>query len=176
MLREDVPLETHDGRILSDRESVADEIKAWSSGFGKRAESQDVVAVRLRLQDVADTPEGRATFERAIAAGFAGHRHAWLLEATPDGAQEARLVVAMAGAGKERFRVRDRRPEEEGRAPRERRFDGVSDARIRERITEATGLAPSAIRLALGSTSHGRDGVTWQLNRLIEMQMEGAVG
>lgn len=40
--REDVPLETHDGRLLTDREAVADEIKAWSRDFSKRAESQDV--------------------------------------------------------------------------------------------------------------------------------------
>ncbi|KIU54233.1 hypothetical protein QU41_00475, partial [Bradyrhizobium elkanii] len=47
--REDVPLETHDGRMLTDREAVAEEIKAWSADFSKRAESQDVGAFRLKL-------------------------------------------------------------------------------------------------------------------------------
>ncbi|MFX4543463.1 hypothetical protein ABTA76_19635, partial [Acinetobacter baumannii] len=88
--REDVALETHDGRILADREAVADEIKAWSSNFAKRAESHDVGAVRLTLQGVADTPEGRAILEKAVAAGFEGHRHAYRIDATRDGMLEAR--------------------------------------------------------------------------------------
>jgi type IV secretory pathway VirD2 relaxase len=166
--REDVALETHDGRVLADRESVADEIKAWSSNFAKRAESHDVGAVRLTLHGVADTPEGRATFEKAIAAGFEGHRHAYRLDVTREGMLEARVVTAMAGPGKERFRVREERVGEEGRGFTQRRLDLASEARAKERITAATGLAPDAIGIIPGATSHGRDGVTYRLNKLIE--------
>jgi hypothetical protein len=59
--------------MLTGREAVADEIKAWSVNFSKRAESRDVGAVRLALRGVKDSDEGRETFEKAIAAGFAGH-------------------------------------------------------------------------------------------------------
>jgi len=83
--REDVPLETHDGRLLTDREAVADEVKAWSANFSKRAESQDVGAVRLTLHGVKDTEEGRETYGKAIAAGFAEHRYAYRLDTTPSG-------------------------------------------------------------------------------------------
>ena len=107
VLREDVPLETHDGRVLADKRSVANEIEAWSSAFARRAESQDVGALRMTLAGVSDTPEGRAAYGQAIAAAFEGHRYAYRLQATAAGELEARLVVAMAGAGKERFRVRE---------------------------------------------------------------------
>lgn len=166
--REDVTLETHDGRILADREAVADEIKAWSSNFAKRAESHDVGVVRLTLQGVADTPEGRAVLERAVAAGFEGHRHAYRIDATRDGMLEARVVTAMAGPGKERFRVREESIGEEGRGFTQKRLDMASEARAKERITAATGLAPEAIGIVPGATSHGRDGVTYRLNKLID--------
>lgn len=166
--REDVALETHDGRMLADREAVADEIKAWSTNFAKRAESHDVGAVRLTLQGVADTPEGRAILEKAVAAGFEGHRHAYRIDATRDGMLEARVVTAMAGPGKERFRVREERVGAEGRGLTQKRLDMASEARAKERITGATGLAPEAIGIVPRATSHGRDGVTYRLNRLIE--------
>ena len=166
--REDVALETYDGRILADRQAVADEIKAWSTNFAKRAESHDVGAVRLSLQGVADTTEGRETYEKAIAAGFEGHRYAYRLDVTQKGELEARIVTAMAGAGKERFRVREERVGEEGRGFTRKRLDLASEARAKERITVATGLAPDAIAIAPGATSHGRDGVTYRLNKLIE--------
>jgi type IV secretory pathway VirD2 relaxase len=166
--REGVALETHDGRILADREAVADEIKAWSSTFAKRAESHDVGAVRVTLQGVADTPEGRAILEKAVAAGFEGHRHAYRIDATRDGMLEARVVTAMAGPGKERFRVREERVGEEGRGFTQKRLDMASEVRAKERITAATGLAPEAIGIVPGATSHGRDGVAYRLNKLIE--------
>ena len=166
--REDVALETHDGRILADREAVADEIKAWSSNFAKRAESHDVGAVRLTLQGVGDTPEGKAILEKAVAAGFEGHRHAYRIDAKRDGMLEARVVTAMAGPGKERFRVREERVGDEGRGFTQKRLDMASEARAKERITAATGLASEAIGIVPGATSHGRDGVTYRLNKLIE--------
>jgi hypothetical protein len=89
--------------MLTGREAVADEIKAWSVNFSKRAESQDVGAVRLALRGVKDSDEGRETFEKAIAAGFAGRRYAYRLEATASAELEARLVIALAGPPMERF-------------------------------------------------------------------------
>lgn len=167
--RGDVPLETQDGQMLADREAVAEEIKAWSSTFAKRAESQDAGAVRISLHGIADTPEGRATYEKAIAAGLEGHRFAYRLDTTsPAGTLEARVVVAMAGASRERFRVREERVGEVGSGFVQKRFDLASEARVKERITLSTGLAPHAITVAPGATSHGRDGVTYRLNKLIE--------
>lgn len=166
--REDVPLETHDGRVLADREAVAQEIKAWSASFEKRAESQDVVAVRLTLHGVRDTPEGRVLYEQAIASGFAGHRYAARLDALPSGALEAQLVVAMAGTARERFRVREERVGAGEGSFAERRLDPASEASVKARIAEATGHPVHAMSVIPGASSHGRDGVTQRLNRLLE--------
>lgn len=166
--REEVALETHDGRMLEDRAAVAEEMKAWSTGFARRAESQDVTAVRLKLHGVSDTPEGRATYAKAIAAGFEGHRHAARIDATPAGALEARIVVAMAGVSKERFRIRDERIGEGDTAFSRLRFERASEAIIAGRIASATGQGTQAIDLQPSGTSHGRDGVTYRLNKLIE--------
>ncbi len=166
--REDVALETHDGRMLADREAVAEEIRAWSTGFAKRAESQDIVAMRLTLYGVRDTPEGRAVYEKAIASGFAGHRYVARLDALPSGELEARLVVAMAGAGKERFRVREERIGDGEEGFTQRRLDAASEAAVKARIVEATGHPAHAMSVVPGTTNHGRDGVTYRLNKLIE--------
>lgn len=166
--REDVPLETHDGRMLTDRDAVADEVKAWSANFSKRAESQDVGAVRLALHGVKDTAEGRETYEKAIAAGFAGHRHAYRLDTTPAGELEARLVVALAGPAKERFRVRQTQVGAEDRGFTQKRFDMASEARIKDRVVAATGIGSHAIEILPGMTNHGRNGVTYRLNKLVE--------
>jgi len=167
-LREDVPLETHDGRILTDREAVADEIKAWSVNFSKRAESQDVGAVRLTLHGVKDSEEGRETYEKAIAAGFVGHRYAYRLDTTASGELEARLVVALAGPPKERFRVRHDQAGGEEHGSARKHFDMASEARIKDRIHAATSVDTQAIDVSPGMTNHGRDGVTYGLNKLVE--------
>jgi hypothetical protein len=166
--REDVPLETQDGRMLTGREAVADEIKAWSVNFSKRAESQDVGAVRLALRGVKDSDEGRETFEKAIAAGFAGHRYAYRLEATASAELEARLVIALAGPPMERFRVREERVGDQEHGFNRMRFDMASERKIRDRIHAATGLETQSIGVSPGMTNHGRNGVTYRLNRLIE--------
>lgn len=166
--REDVPLETHDGRMLTDREAVADEIKAWATSFSKRAESQDVAAVRMTLDGVRDTDEGREIYEKAIAAGFAGHRYAYQLDTTASGELEARLVVALAGAPKERFRIRSAPMDDGARGVAQKRFDIASEARISERVQAATGIGADAIHVMPGMGNHGRDGVTFRLNKLIE--------
>ncbi|MEP9370159.1 relaxase/mobilization nuclease domain-containing protein [Xanthobacter sp. VNH20] len=166
--REDVPLETHDGRMLTDREAVADEIKAWSVNFSKRAESQDVAAVRLMLRGVKDTEEGRETYEKAIAAGFAGHRYAYRLDTTSSGDLEARLVIALAGPAKERFRVREERVGDHEKQFTRKRFDMASEGKIADRIHAATGIGTQAIGVSPGMTNHGRNGVTYRLNKLVE--------
>lgn len=163
--REDVPVETHDGRILSDREAVADEIKDWSKDFEKRKPSHDVVTVRLKLDGVSDTAEGREAYAKAIAAGFEGHRHASRVDRLPSGEIEAHIVTAAAGGPKERFRVRNERI---GTPENGKRFDYRSEAVIKARIHGATGIPEQAISLDPGKPQHGRDGVTWQLNRLVE--------
>ncbi|BCH04978.1 hypothetical protein MesoLj131b_69770 (plasmid) [Mesorhizobium sp. 131-2-5] len=166
--REEVALETHDGRMLGDRAAVADEIKLWSKSFAKRAESQDVAAMRLKLHGVPDTPAGRQTYEKAIAAGFEGHRHAYRLDATASGELEARLVVAMAGSSKERFRVREERVGNAELGLARRRLDSRSEAAVKARIEVATGHATHGIGVDPSPSSHGRDGVTFRLNKLIE--------
>jgi type IV secretory pathway VirD2 relaxase len=166
--RDDVALETHDGRMLTDREAVAEEIKAWSASFSKRAESQDVVALRLKLISVSNTPEGRAVYEKAVAAGFEGPRHAWRIDALPSGELEARVVVATAGPSKERFRIREDRVDAEGDGFARRRFDGKSEAAIKARIEAATEFAPQTIAVVPGAAGHGRDGVVDRLTRLVE--------
>lgn len=166
--REDVPVETHDGRILSDREAVADEIKDWSRDFEKRKPSHDVVTVRLKLDGVSDTAEGRETYARAIAAGFEGHRHASRVDRLPSGELEAHIVTAAAGGPKERFRVRNERIGTPENGFDQKRFDYRSEAVMKARIRAATDIPEQAISLDPGKPQHGRDGVTWQLNRLVE--------
>ena len=166
--REEVALETHDGRLLETREAVGDEIRAWSASFSKRAESQDVAAVRLKVHGVGDTPEGRETYEKAVQAGFEGHRYAYRLDATPTGELEARLVVAMAGASKERFRVREDGIGAEPTGFTRRRLDARSDETVKGRIEQATGYPAHAMAIDPSVASHGRDGVTYRLNKLIE--------
>lgn len=166
--REDVPLETHDVRLLTDREAVADEIKAWSTDFSKRAESQDVGAFRLKLEGVSDNAEGRAAYEKAIAAAFSGHRYAARVDVDDKGALEAHVVVAMAGSGKERFRIREAQAADRDHDARPRRLDSVSDAAVRARIEAASAIDGQAVLIRPGATSHGRDGVTYRLNKLVE--------
>ena len=166
--REEVALETHDGRLLEDREAVAKEMKAWSTDFAKRAESQDVVALRLRLAGVHDTPEGREMVGTALAAGLSGHRYAARIDVAPSGELEARAVIAMAGSARERFRVREERLGDGEANVTRRRLDTASQAAIRARIARATGQGAEVVTLMPAGTSHGRDGVTYRLNKLIE--------
>lgn len=163
--REDVPVETHDGRILSDREAVADEIKEWSRDFEKRKPSHDVLTIRLKLEGVKDTPEARETYTKAIGAGFNGHRHASRVERLPSGELEAHIVTAAAGGPKERFRVRSERAGDE--RSDHRQLDYRSEAVMKARIEAATSIPATEISLIPGKPQHGRDGVAWQLNRLI---------
>jgi len=166
--REEVALETHDGRLLADREAVAAEIKAWSVNFSQRAESQDVGVFRMAFPGTADSAAGRELAERAVAAAFTGHRHAVRIETDRDGGLEAHVVAAMAGQSRERFRIREAQAADERYEARPRRLDAQSAAAISQRVTAATGLTAGQFRLRPGATSHGENGVTHRLNQLIE--------
>ncbi|KTS37112.1 hypothetical protein SB2_31260, partial [Methylobacterium radiotolerans] len=68
----------------------------------------------------------------------------------------------------ERFRVRQEQVGDGENGFTQKRLDRKSEARGAERIAGATAIPVDAIRLAPGATSHGRDGVTYRLNKLIE--------
>lgn len=164
--REEVALETHDGRLRADREAVAAEIKAWSVNFVQRVESQDAGIFRMTLPGMVDNADGRELAESAVAAAFAGHRHAVRIEPDGDGGLEAYVVAAMAGQGKERFRIREAQAADEHYEARPRRLDAQSAAAMNERVS-ATGLLPEQFELRPGATSHGENGVAHRLNQLI---------
>ncbi len=166
--REEVALETHDGRLLANRDEVASEIKAWSVNFSERAESQDVGVFRMSFPSIANDAEGMELAERAVAAAFAGHRHAVRFERNRDGNLEAHTVAAMAGLGRERFRIREAQAADERREARPRRLDAQSTTAMNDRVMSATGLSPDQFELRPGATSHAENGVTLRLNQLIE--------
>ena len=124
VLREEVKLETYDGRVLSTQEQVGAEMKAWAQDFDARRESDDVVKVRLWLTPVRDqtspvwqdaasreasgeapveTPEEvaarriaeREVLGRVVAAGFAGHRYAFAMGEDQVGRVYADVVSVM---------------------------------------------------------------------------------
>jgi len=166
--REEIPLETHDGRLLADREDVAAEIKAWSGNFSQRAESQDVGVFRMTFPGTIDDPEAKVLAETAVVAAFAGHRHAVRIDADRGGGLEAHIVAAMAGQRKERFRIRETQAADERHEARPRRLDAHSTTAINQRVESATGLSPEQFELRPGATSHGENGVTYRLNQLIK--------
>ena len=129
--RDNAQLETQDGVKLETREAVQNEIAAWSERFRERAESQDAALTRIQLAGIKDSPEGRATLQAALAAAFEGHAYAVRIGVQADGLLEARAVVVFAGAGKERFRVRDERVGTEGDGFARRVFDPRSEAAMK---------------------------------------------
>lgn len=166
--REESALETHDGRLLANREGVAAEIKRWSATFSQRAESQDVGVFRMTFPGSVDNPEARVLVETAIGAAFAGHRHAFRVDCDKEGGLEAHVVAAMAGQGKERFRVREAQAATGPYQARPRRLDARSTSAMNERVMSATGLSPEQFELRPGGTSHGENGVTHRLKQLVE--------
>ena len=143
-------------------------MKAGAVGFSKAAESQEGGLLRCKLEVGSVTPEGRATCERALAAAFSGQRHAARFDADGAGELEARVVAAMAGSGKERFRIRETQAADREHGARARRLDSVSNAAVLARVQADSGIAGEAVVIQPGATSHGRDGVTYRLNKLIE--------
>lgn len=172
--REDALLETQDGLELKGRSAINAEIDAWAKDFEARKESQDVSAVRFQVVGLKDAPADRQTLEKALSAAFAGHRYAYRIDVLKDGAIEARAVVAFAGTlgegetvARERFYVTERQVgAAEGFA--ERIFAPKSEARMKARVEEATGIGQHRILLEPGAPGNGQSSVVDRLTRLQE--------
>lgn len=171
VLREDAPLETHEGMILTDREAVATEMKRWSQDFEKRAKSQDAASVRVAVAGLKDTPEDRAKLEETVAVVFRGHAHAMRIDAVRDGSIEARVVTVLAGRNEEgkaeRFRITEQRVGSEEDGFQLRVFDARSQAAIHARVEEI-GIAAYRLSVEPGTPAHGVDGLTHRLNQLAD--------
>jgi type IV secretion system T-DNA border endonuclease VirD2 len=171
--REDALLETQDGVELKGRSAINTEIAEWAKDFEPRKESQDVAGVRFQIMGLKDTPADRQTLARAMSAAFAGHRYAYRIEVLKDGAIEARAVVAFAGTlgegeavTRERFYVAERQVGGEGFEARV--FVPKSEARMKARIEEATGIGQHRIVLEPGAPGNGPPSVVDRLTRLQE--------
>ena len=159
--REDAVIETHEGIELKGREAINAEIATWATDFEQRAESQDVSSVRLQVIGLKDSDADRGILEKAVAAAFEGHSHAYRIDALNGGAIEARAVVAFAGsfeplaAGEprrtEKFSVTERRIGAGDEGFRERVFAPKSEARMKARIEEATGLGQHRLGIEPGA-------------------------
>jgi type IV secretion system T-DNA border endonuclease VirD2 len=194
--RDEVELETHEGLRLPDKAAVAEEIQAWSSGFEKRSPSQDVVAVRVQLSGLRDTPEDRVLLDGAVGAAFAGHRHAHRIDVQKDGVLEARVVAVMARTTTrdERQVVREKTSASNGAtssssparptlpsrirviekpissaegAPSIRVFDPKSEATMKARIEAETGRPAHSVSLEPATPGHGRDALGQRLSTLV---------
>jgi len=176
--REDAVLETHEGIELKGRDAINAEIAAWAKDFEQRAESQDVSSVRLHVAGLKDNDADRATLDKAVAAAFAGHSHAYRIDALQSGAIEARAVVAFAGSFEpvtareprrtERFSVTERQIGGDDEGFRERVFAPKSEARMKARIEEATGLGQHRLSIEPGAPGHGQSSVIHRLTQLTE--------
>ncbi len=172
--REDALLETQDGAELKGRAAINAEIGEWAKDFEARKESQDVGALRFHVIGLNDTPDDRQTLENAMSAGFAGHRYAFRIDALQDGTIEARAIVAFAGTlvegeavKRERFYITERQVgASEGFEARV--FAPKSEARMKARIEEATGIGQHRILLEPGAPGNGPSSVVDRLTRLQE--------
>lgn len=172
--REDALLETQDGLELKGRGAINVEIADWAKDFESRKESQDVSAVRFQVMGLKDSPADRQTLEKALAAALKGHRYAYRIDALKDGAVEARAVVAFAGTlgegeavTRERFYVTERQVgAADGFA--ERVFAPKSEARMKGRVEEATGISQHRIAIEPGAPGNGQSSVVDRLTRLQE--------
>ena len=177
--RDDAVLETHEGVELKGREAINAEIAAWATDFEQRAESQDVSAVRLHVAGLKDNDVDRATLKQAVGAAFKGHSYAYRIETLQNGAIEARAVVAFAGTPEqpatesekpktERFSVTERQIGAGDEGFRERVFAPKSEARMKARIEEATGLGQHRLSIEPGAPGHGQSSVIHRLTQLTE--------
>lgn len=168
--RDDVQLETHDGRVLADHEAVEAEMKDWEKDFDRRRESQDVVTMRLSLSGL--PPDWVApALGLAIEAGFAGHRYVSRLEQDAKGEITARVVVVLAGTkpvlrGAEGTPERERFKVEEG--PHGRKLVERYESAIKDRIGKAVGFQREQIALSVGKPGHGVEAVAYRVGQLIE--------
>jgi type IV secretion system T-DNA border endonuclease VirD2 len=172
--REDAVLETQDGLELKGRETINGEIAAWAKDFEPRKESQDVSAVRFHVFGLKDNPADRATLEKAVATAFEGHRYAYRIDGLANGVIEARAVVAFAGtlgegetATRERFYVTERRVGAEEGFSR-RAFAPKTEARMKARVEEATGIGQHRLSIEPGAPGNGQANVVDRLTRLQE--------
>lgn len=169
VLREDAPLETHEGMILADREAVSAEMKRWAKDFEQRARSQDAASVRVAVAGLKDTPEDRAKLEETVAVVFRGHAHAMRIDVVRDGSIEARVVAVLAGRndeGKaERLRITEQRIGSKDDGFALRMFDAKSLAAIHSRV-ESIGIAAYRLSVEPGAPAHGLDGLTHRLHQL----------
>jgi type IV secretory pathway VirD2 relaxase len=171
VLREDAPLETHEGLILADREAVAAEMKRWGQEFEQRAKSQDAASVRVAVAGLKNMPEDRAKLAETVAVVFRGHAHAMRIDAVRDGSIEARVVAVLAGRNEEgraeRLRITEQRVGSEDDGFSVRVFDAKSKAAIHARV-EAIGIAAYRLSVEPGAPAHGLDGLTHRLNQLAD--------
>ena len=177
--RDDAVLETHEGVELKGREAINAEIAAWATDFEQRAESQDVSAVRLHVAGLKDNDADRAILKQAVEAAFKGHSYAYRIETLQNGAIETRAVVAFAGTPEqpategekpktERFSVTERQIGAGDEGFRERVFAPKSEARMKARIEEATGLGQHRLSIEPGAPGHGQSSVIHRLTQLTE--------
>ena len=168
--RDEVQLETYDGRLLEDHEAVAAEMKEWEKDFENRRESQDVVTVRLSLSGV-PAVEQEAALEQAVKAGFDGHRHAWRIEANEKGDLTARVVVVLAGHDPASHKEHGKRERERFKVLETKtgaKLVERYDTAIKDRISAATGVEAGSISLAVGKPGHGTEAVAYRVGQLIE--------
>ena len=177
--RDDAVLETHEGVELKGREAINAEIAAWATDFEQRAESQDVSAVRLHVAGLKDNDADRAILKQSVEAAFKGHSYAYRMETLQNGAIETRAVVAFAGTPEqpategekpktERFSVTERQIGAGDEGFRERVFAPKSEARMKARIEEATGLGQHRLSIEPGAPGHGQSSVIHRLTQLTE--------
>ena len=171
VLREDAPLETHEGLMLADREAVGAEMKRWAQDFEQRARSQDAASVRVAVAGLTDTREDRAKLAETVGVVFRGHVHALRIDALRDGSIEARVVAVLAGRNEEgkaeRLRVVEQRVGSEDDGFALRVFDAKSQAAIHARV-EAIGIVPYRLSVEPGAPAHGSDGLTHRLHQLAD--------
>jgi len=97
--RDEAKLETHDGRILSDRAAVAEEFRHWAKSFENRRESDDVASFTLTVKGLKDVQENRIKLAKAVEAGFRNHRFAYKITAlTPASATSTSALEAADGS------------------------------------------------------------------------------
>jgi type IV secretion system T-DNA border endonuclease VirD2 len=177
--REDAVLETHQGIELKGREAINAEIGAWSKDFEQRTESQDVSAVRLHVTGLKDRDDDRAMLKQSVEAAFKSHSYAYRIETLQNGAIQARAVVAFAGTPEppttngqkpktERFSVTERQIGAGDEGFRERVFAPKSEARMKARIEDATGLGQHRLSIEPGAPGHGQSSVIHRLTQLTE--------
>jgi len=159
--RDDAVLETHEGIELKGREAINAEIGAWSQDFEQRAESQDVSAVRLHVVGLRDGDADRLVLRQAVEAAFKGHSYAYRIETLGNGAIEAHAVIAFAGLPSSP-QLRAKSPKQSDSASPSGRSasatmgwrKGVrakSEARMKARIEEATGLGQHRLSIEPGA-------------------------